>query len=164
MLHREHSDFQWFRDRTRSLHSGPISAYSGMTSVSAPLNATPALAKERAEHDLAPKSYADAVVISSDDVDDHSHDRRLSMSGTSSTTAVDDRNQLDEDKVIYERHNVSNGRGTLASVRSDESYEEALRHNVDTGPRLPKRRSGNRPQTPLESGRKAGAGWQRSAV
>ena len=163
MLHREHSDFQCFRERSQSLHSEPISAYSGMASVSASLSATPALPKERAEHDLPPKSYADAVVISSDDVDDHSHQRRLSMSGTSSTTAVDDRNQLDEDRVLYERHNSSNGRGTLTSVRPDESYEEALRHNGDTAPRLPKRRSG-RPQTPLESGRKAGAGWQRSAV
>ena len=135
-----------------------------MASVSAPLNATPTLPKERAEHDLPPKSCADAVVIGSDDVDDHTHDRRLSMSGTSSTTAVDDRNQLDEDKVIYERHNGSNGRGTLTSVRPAESYEEALRHNGDTASRLPERRGGNRSQTPLESGRKAGAGWQRSAV
>ena len=132
-----------------------------MASASAPLNATPTLAKDRAEHDLPPKSYADAVVISSDGIDDHSHDRRLSMSGTSSTTAVDDRNQLDEDKLIYERHNGSNGRGTLTSVRPDESYEEALRHNGDTAPRLLNR---TRSQTPLESGRKAGAGWQRSAV
>ena len=146
------------------MHSEPISAYFGMASGSAPLSAEPALPKERAEHDLRPKSYADAVATSSDDVDDRSHERRLSLSGTSSTTAVDDRNQLDEDKVLYERHNGSNGRGTLTSVRADESYEEALRHNGDTAPRLPMRRSGNRSQTPLESGRKAGAGWQRSAV
>lgn len=132
-----------------------------MASVSAPLNSEPALPDERAQYGLAPKSYADAVITSGDDIDDHSHDRRLSISGTSSTTAVEDRNQLDDDKVLYERHNGSNGRGTLTSVRPDESYEEALRHNGDTAPRLPKRRSA---QTPLESGRKAGAGWQRSAV
>ena len=68
MLHREHSDFQWFRERAKSVHSDPISEYSAMASVSAPLNPEPSLPKERADHDLPPKSYADAVVTSNDDV------------------------------------------------------------------------------------------------
>ena len=163
MLHREHSDFQWFRERAKSIHSDSISDYSAMASVSAPLNAEASLPKERAEHELPPKSYADAVVTSSDDVDGHFHERRLSMSGTSSTTAVDDRNQLDEDRVLYEKHNGPNGRNTLTSVRPHDTYESALRHNGDTAPRERKRDNRARPQSPLESGRKAGAGWQRSA-
>ena len=163
MLHREHSDFQWFRERAKSVHSDPISEYSAMASVSAPLNPEPSLPKERADHDLPPKSYADAVVTSNDDTDGQSYERRPSVSGTSSTTAVEDRAQLDEDKVISEKHNGPNGGSTLTSVRPDDVYEKALRHNGEIAPRE-RKRDKNRPQSPLESGRKAGAGWQRSAV
>ena len=135
-----------------------------MASVSVPLNAEPSLPKDRAEHDLPPKSYADAVVTGEDEQNNETHERRPSMSGTSSTTAVEDRSQLDEDKVIYERRHVgSNGRDTLTSVRPDDDYEAALKHNGQTAPRERKKQPKQRPRSPLESGRKAGEGWQRSA-
>jgi hypothetical protein len=163
MLHREHSDFQWFRERIRSLHSQGISAYSGMASLVAPSNVEPSLPKDRAEHDLPPKSYADAVVEGNDVINGTTHDRRPSMSGTSSTTAVEERTQLDEDKTLYERHLSTNRHETLTSVRPDDSHEQAPRRNGTSGPRELKRQDQDRLQTPLESGRKAGAGWQRSA-
>ena len=164
MLHREHSDFQWFKERTRALQSEPISRYSAMASVAPPLNAERSLPKDRADHDLPPKSYAEAVIVGGDDDQNaQAHERRLSMSGTSSTTAVEDRSQLDDDKLVYERHVGTNGRDTLTSVRPDESYESSLKHNSHTTPRERRKQSKQRPRSPLESGRKAGEGWQRSA-
>lgn len=160
MLHREHSDFQWFKERTQSLHSKSISEYSAMATT-----AEPSLPGERAEHALPPKSYADAVV-SGNDTKGNAQDRRPSVSGASSATAVDDtasRSQVDEDKLVYEKYTGTNGGGRLTSVRPDISYEQSLRHNDTTTPRERKKTAANRPQFPLESGRTAGAGWQRSA-
>jgi glucose/arabinose dehydrogenase len=166
MLHREHSDFQWFKERTQSLNSEPISRYSGMATVGAPLNSEPALPRDRAEHDLPSKSYADAVISGNRQADGHPPERRPSMSAASSATAVDDaasRAQLDEDKLTYEKHAGSSGGGMLTSMRPGDSWEEALRHNRTTAPRDQKRQAENRPRSRLASGRKAGAGWQRSA-
>jgi hypothetical protein len=160
MLHREHSDFQWFKERARALKSSTIAAY---TSPYPMATTEPADPTERAELDLPPKSYADAVVTGAPA---NGHEHHPSMSGASSATAVDDgahRAQLDEDKLIYEKHTGANGGGKLTSVRPDDSYERALRHNGQTAPKYGKKRAEHRPMSPLESGRKAGAGWQRSA-
>jgi hypothetical protein len=160
MLHREHSDFQWFKERARTLKSSSIAAYTSTTTMA---TTEPSDPNERADLDLPPKSYADAVVTGPPG---NGHERHPSVSGASSATAVDDgahRAQLDEDKLVYEKHTGTNGGGRLTSVRPDDSYERALHHNGKTAPRNGKIRAENRPMSSLESGRKAGAGWQRSA-
>lgn len=158
MLHREHSDWQWFKERTQSLRSNSISAYSS------PMATTePSAPSERAELDLPPKSYADAVVTAPPT---NGSDHKPSVSGASSATAVDDhayRAHLDEDKLLYEKHLSNHGGDRLTSVRPDDSYEKALQRNGQTATKHSKGRAEKRPMSPLESGRKAGAGWQRSA-
>jgi hypothetical protein len=139
-----------------------------MATVSAPLNAEPADPKGRAEHNLPPKSYVDAIVEGEDTPTTTTG--RFS-SRASSATAVDsneaNKQQLDEDKIIEEKR-VGNNGSRLISVKPDGSHEESLKHNNETAPREERRSRGGRPRpnprtAPLESGRKAGAGWQRSA-
>ena len=134
------------------------------TTQSKPLNAEPADPQERKEHSLPPKSFADAVQKTP--VGD-SQPQSPIKSYASSATAVDDKEQLDEDKIAFEKHTNASRTAVLASVKPDESYERSLKHNGATAPRekkeadTPKRQ--DPPEHPLASGRQAGAGWQRSA-
>ena len=135
-----------------------------MATASAPLNPEPADPKVRQEHSLPHKSFADVV---QETRDGESQAQSPSKSYASSTTAVEDTQQLDEDKVAFEKHVNASGTATLTSVKPDEKYEEALRHNGETAPRE-KWKNGRAkrqdpPEAPLASGRRAGAGWQRSA-
>jgi hypothetical protein len=132
-----------------------------MAAVSTPMNVEPSLPKERADQDQPPKSYADAV-ISGDG--EHSQDRHPSVSGTSSVTAVDEsspRLRFEEGKQAFERYTSFDESGTLTSIRPTVGNDERLSHNTSAAHR--RRGPGHRPQSPLESGRKAGAGWHRSA-
>ena len=141
-----------------------------MSTVTAPLNPEPADPKERSEQGLSPKSFADAVVEGDADTTNTSTSSGRFSSRASSTTAVDanevKKEQSDEDKT-YEKHVGHNG-GPLTTVKPDETYEEALKHNGATAPREKKKpatmqKRQDPPRAPLESGRKAGAGWQNSA-
>ena len=142
-----------------------------MTTVSVPLNAEPADPKGRADHGLPPKSFADAVTEVDDETTTTSPNNGRFSSRASSTTAVESydgqKEQLDEDKTLYDKHLSNNGE-RLISVKPDVSYEESLKHIGATAPREKKKpekaqKRQDPPQAPLESGRKAGAGWQQSA-
>ena len=146
-----------------------------MATLSAPLNAEPADPKGRADYGLPPKSFAVAVTEGDNDTASMSPNNGRFSSRASSTTAVESndgkKEQLDEDmdqdKSIYDKHVGDSGQ-RLTSVKPDKSYEEALKHNGATAPREKKKpakaqKRQDPPQAPLESGRKAGAGWQRSA-
>ena len=80
--------------------------------------------------------------------------------------------QLNEDKVIYEKY-VDDTGAHLTSVKTDENYSKGLEHGRETAPekkrskiiQAPKKHDPDRKQekTQLASGRRAGAGWERSA-
>jgi len=77
--------------------------------------------------------------------------------------------QPDEDRVVHTKHGTSNGVVTLTSSKAHHAYEESLRHNGARTPRE-KRKAGVKGQkradmakSELASGRRAGAGWEKSA-
>lgn len=153
------------------------------------LNPEPADPEDRAHEQLPPKSYADAAqeVVDGDSTQetkgsDYKHvngDAKHSGSAEHSRTSSHDTNvgkRVDENKVKFEKY--SDGNGTvLTSVKPDPSYEENLKHNQETAPRSrdasrePKSRSKEQgisgqqdtTKTQLQTGRQAGAGWERSA-
>ncbi len=81
--------------------------------------------------------------------------------------------QLDEDKLVYEKY--VDDRGThLTSVKTDEAYSKGLNHDRETAPleeekskimQAPRKHDPDRKQEKIQlaSGRRAGAGWERSA-
>lgn len=165
MLQRGDSDFIWYKQRVQQSRFIDPAAVMAST-VSAPLNPEPADPKVRQEHSLPPKSFRDAVQsgrrqqTSPGDSQPHSPIK----SYASSATAVDDKELLDDDKVVYEKHKTASGTEVLTSVKPSENYEESLKHNGEIAP-IEKHENGQskRQDKPLASGRKAGAGWQRSA-
>ena len=181
-LAREHSDFAWFKSRTESLPFDLTSGQAeimGNTNEHGLLNPEMSQPTERAEHNLPPKSYAEATVqplqeqqkVNQAFAQTNGHPKESGSStesnGDGFCPAKREEKSLDEDRVIYAKHVDSNGTA-IASVRPHPSYEEALKHVQEAVPRLRKKESTTqnkqdttRPQ--LASGRRAGAGWERSA-
>jgi 2-acylglycerol O-acyltransferase 2 len=128
----------------------------------------PSQPEERANHHLPPKSYAEAIA---EGTDKEAGEAQPEANGTAypndvnATVKVNGvRRNVDEDRVIYDKHTSKDGE-RLTSIKPDESYEEALKHDANSATRQ-KGRSGKK-QDPndakLSSGRRAGAGWERSA-
>lgn len=136
--------------------------------VSAPLNPQPSQPQERADHHLPPKSYAEATV---EGTDKHAGALPSEVNGaalpddvTQSVKVNGLRKNIDEDRVIHDKHSSEKGE-KLTSIKPDESYEQKLKHNAEPAPRQ-KWRSGKKQdsnEAKLASGRRAGAGWERSA-
>lgn len=180
MLRRGDSDFAWFRQRAGSLHSDSLAHYTEMASTAingeGHLNPEPSQPEERAEYELPPKSYAEAANPTIDHHSAHAVEKKPDsekyggVNGSVSVPTVngqlDHQQQLDETKFIYEKHVNENGE-ILTSIKPTEVYEESLKHNGETAPhqkthKKPVRRQ-DKTQDDLASGRKAGAGWERSA-
>jgi hypothetical protein len=125
------------------------------------LNPEPADPKERDEHSLPPKSYADAVT---DDSADGSNGLVNGLTnGTNHRHALKSRKQLDENKIVYEKHLSADQQIPLTSVKPDDGYEESLKHNGEIAPKEKKSKQQDTPKSQLASGRRAGAGWETSA-
>lgn len=176
MLRRENSEYQWFRDRAASIHTDLESEYPTtwpvMDATQTPLNAEPADPQERAEHDLPPKSFADAAQEAVDgdtSNDEQFHSASNGVAKTGHRKTQDREIKLDEDKVVFEKY--INGDGSyLSSVKPDPAYTESLEHNQQTARRDQSdksKRNSKRQDTPkaqLQTGRRAGAGWEQSAI
>jgi len=171
MLQRGHSDFAWFRERAQSLQSDTVSAYTEMASTSAQgrLNPEPSQLQDRADHDLPPKSYADAVNEPPNQNGDTAtlvldKPEEAAPNGPAYPCASMVNGQSNQDRVIYEKHTSHNGETSLASIKPSDDHEESLRHNAKSAPREKKStRPSKRQNMQLASGRRAGEGWQRSA-
>lgn len=186
MLSRENSDYYSYRERTKILNSRLIANYyPAMATQSAALNPEPADPNERAEHNLPPKSYADAAqeplnnnVQATDKSETHVNGsltpkNQQSLNNGYLKPEINGDN-LDDDKVVLEKRASRDGT-VLVSVKPDPGYEESLKHNAETAPRDPtpngrsktKARPNSKrqdiPKSQLKSGRRAGAGWERSA-
>lgn len=138
------------------------------TAVRMPLNSHPSQPEERANQHLPPKSYAEATMEGDDKETDqvpHKVDEAaLPRTANGSAKVNGLRRNIDQDRVIYDKHASMKGE-KLTSIKPDESHEEALKHNALSAP-IQKGRSGKKHDTndaKLASGRRAGAGWQRSA-
>lgn len=154
-----------------------------MTTTDGPgaLNAETSHPAERATHDLPPKSYAEATIETFEEQQEaNGHSAHVnkhpetasSSSGTASNVngfapAQGETKQHDDDHVIYAHHLDSNGT-SIASVKPGPTYEEALKHNVTAAPRQTKndttiQKKHDPAKAQLASGRRAGAGWGKSA-
>lgn len=147
-----------------------------MADVKGALNAEPADPQERAEHDLPPKSYADAAQEAVENVltengHDYGNSNGSKKSGNTNKSAAITVNAGTEDpnkRVVFERYSNGNG-SVLTSVRTDPNYEELLKHDRQVAPREAAKSSASQskrqdtPTSQLKSGRTAGAGWQQSA-
>ncbi|KAK5090460.1 diacylglycerol O-acyltransferase 1 [Lithohypha guttulata] len=127
------------------------------------MDSEPANPEERAQQDLPPKSYADAAHEAVNGDDDYKHSNGHS---TPNKEAVWN---LDENKIVYEKYKDGEG-SVLVSVKPDPSYEENLKHNKATAPRSrgsstsENKKLQDTPKPQLQAGRRAGAGWERSAI
>jgi 2-acylglycerol O-acyltransferase 2 len=176
-----------------------------MATVTIPLKAETSQPQERAEHNLPPKSYADAVANTTRETSGRADADEANTSGAIGylenhsghtvgnvngfppvkndiTTQISPeqsgedkahekttgRQKVGKDKVIYEKY-VNDRGDRLTSVKPDESYEKSLEHDRETAPREKKKvrsmeASKKHDEKPhLASGRRAGAGWERSA-
>lgn len=138
--------------------------------------------EERAELDLPPKSYDTAAKESSDrstkHVDGGAEEKYTlnpngyanghasangSLRSTESTSQKSSKRSLNDTKLVYGRYTVGVGE-SLTSVEPEKDYQDSLRHNEDTRPRARSRNRQQEQEGPqLATGRKAGAGWERSA-
>jgi hypothetical protein len=72
--------------------------------------------------------------------------------------------QLGQEKVVYKKHLGRGDQASLTSIKPSEQFEDSLKHNAQTVRREKKpNRPAKRQDAQLASGRKAGAGWERSA-
>lgn len=176
----EHSDFAWLKSRTESL---PFDLSAGQPEMAnadghGVLNAETSQPCERTEHDLPPKSYAEAI-LQPFEGQQEANKHAVETNGHSSTNSTTAGNingvrpakgaekELDAGKFLYADH-VDRKGTAVASVKPEPGFEVALKHNQVSAPRrrtketaLAKRSSPEKPK--LASGRRAGAGWERSA-
>lgn len=127
------------------------------------LNAEPADPQKRAEHQPPPKSYADSVVQSPATALNGDAPRPINGSGPNGGVNGDAK-KLDGDKLVYEKYTSQDGKTSLTSVKVDDEHHQSLKHSEKTAPRDSSKKIKKR-DTPkeLSSGRKAGAGWEKSA-
>jgi 2-acylglycerol O-acyltransferase 2 len=145
-----------------------LSESNGDAAVAEPLNLPSSQPQERTNHPPLPKPHTAAIVEGTDkDVRELRSEAcgAAGLSGVNGSVKVNGlRRNIDEDRVLYDKHTSPKGE-KLTSIKPDESYEEGLKHDADSAPRQ-KGRSGKK-QDPngekLASGRRAGAGWERSA-
>ena len=176
VLAREHSDFAWFKSRTDSLPFDLSTGQSNMANANghSVLNAETSEANERAENHLPAKSYAEATRQSYEN-QQTANSYAMQTGGYSDTgrnvngshLAGTEEKQLEHRKVVYAKHFDNKGTA-VASVKPDPGYEAALEHNQLSAPRQRKKEiAPDKTKSPekrkLASGRRAGAGWERSA-
>ena len=179
MLQRGHSDFAWFRERAESLHNNSFSHYTDMASTTIDeqqdlLNPEPSRPKERAEHNLPPMSHAEATdpgvnVQNGAPVGPWSgSEEKGAANGSPHPPLINGAKsrQRDQDKVIYEKH-VNKAGEILPSIKPSKNFEGRLLHSGQTAPREKKSHTPAKrqdvTQDDLASGRRAGAGWEKSA-
>ena len=124
-----------------------------------------------------PKSYANAAVeaptrLSSDlkqanpaTTFDPASTNSAPQKTTPRTKANGTKPKRDGDKLVFEKY--TDGHGThLTSVRAGDDHEEELKRHKEVAPRRSKatdKKEDSMKQPALATGRRAGAGWEKSA-
>lgn len=126
--------------------------------ISHSLNPEPADPQERASQHLPPKSYA-ASVSQTSEQNGHA-DEPPSVVITKS-----DLQPSHKEKLVNEGYTSQDGRDSLTSLKVGEQHQKSLRHSQRTASPAKHKNHQKRKEAPeeLASGRKAGAGWERSA-
>ena len=176
VLAREHSDFAWFKSRTDSLPFDLSSGQSDMANSNGHslLSAETSQPSERAEKHLPAKSYAEATQQPFEK-QQMANSHAVQTDGNSDTgrningihLVKREEKQVEPIKVVYAKHFDNKGTA-VASVKPDLGYEAALEHDQMSAPRQRKKETAlDKKASPekrkLASGRRAGAGWERSA-
>lgn len=136
--------------------------------MSAPPGLEPSQPKDRANHHLTTNSYTGAAPKKTEEgAGEIPHKTNgAPYTDDAKASAITDRQgrDVDEARVIYDKHISSKGE-KLTSTEPDESYDERLKHFPESVARRKGRsRQKQDPNDPkLASGRRAGAGWGRSA-
>lgn len=123
--------------------------------------ANPSQPEERAELDLPPKSYADAFKVGTEG-EMNSRTAQVAESFQLNDTTrpyKPQANGVPDDTLVYGKHRSRSGE-MLTSVKPDVGHDEALDHNERVAPRKRRNTAG---ASELASGRRAGAGWEKSA-
>lgn len=113
-----------------------------------------------------PKSFAAAVTAAANGnaKTDEESGRKADLDGP---VVNGQRKQLDEDRLIYEKHTGPEGEAPLTSIKPSDHHEESLHDSTETRPREKKHNGRSKRQDAsndkLASGRRAGAGWEKSA-
>ncbi|KIX06937.1 uncharacterized protein Z518_04913 [Rhinocladiella mackenziei CBS 650.93] len=138
------------------------------------LNSEPSQPQDRLEHNPPPKSDADAVnepveVNGKNDGLVAAASQNSAANGSAPAPIVNGaRKRLDEEKAIYEKHLCKEGETSLTGIKLSENLEKNLTHKTRTPPREKKPNKPSKqqdvPDAQLASGRRAGAGWERSAM
>lgn len=127
-------------------------------SISHSLNPEPADPQERASQHLPPKSYADSVGQTS----------QPNGHANQPPSVVITKSDLQPDhkaKLVNEGYTSQDGRDSLTSLKVGDQHQKSLRHAQRTASPAKHKSHHKRKEAPeeLASGRKAGAGWERSA-
>ena len=134
------------------------------------LNPESSLPEERAERNLVPKSYAEAMNEPNDQngarVDSvHAGAEKGTVIGSTNVSSMNghkNKQKFARDNVVYDNHINETGE-FLTSIKPKDTYEQSLQHNGETGPREKHHELLVKRQDELASGRKAGEGWEKSA-
>jgi hypothetical protein len=140
------------------------------TTVSAPLNAEPSIPEERTQQHLPQKSYVEAVEESplpahtssgeeTDNVKASKKSKRAKKKRGKKEAKKSNGVKEDQETLVDEKFDRAKGEA-LTSIKPSEEYEKILEQS-----RLEKRepqQSSNEANESLVSGRRAGAGWERS--
>ncbi|EXJ96073.1 hypothetical protein A1O1_01199 [Capronia coronata CBS 617.96] len=123
-----------------------------------------------------PKSYAAAVsepveenAKPNESVNATAQNGAANGSANGHTVKVNgQRKQLDKDRLFYEKHTDSHGQVPLTSIKPVDRHEESLQKSTESTPREKKSNRPSKrqdiPNAQLASGRRAGAGWEKSAI
>ena len=146
-----------------------------MATAYADLNSEPSLPEERTDHHLPPKSYAAAVSVPLEEqrsagnaapLQNGSAPYAAEVSSDAPAANGHKTPPITENKELYEQHSDRN-RHVLTSVKQSADYEVSLKHDQDIAPRKRKQaramKKQDTPSSQLKTGRRAGAGWERSA-
>lgn len=138
------------------------------TAVSASLDQQTPLPQEPDIHHPTPKSYAEAAKEGTEEDGGRllggadGAPQRLDLHGSAMDSGL--RQNLDDDPAICDKHAGQKGE-KLTSTKLDESYGAGLQHDAESAPmrkgRPQKRQDAT--DSKLASGRRAGAGWEKSA-
>ncbi|KAL2427339.1 Diacylglycerol O-acyltransferase 2A [Exophiala dermatitidis] len=158
---------------TNATGSTDQNGHNGTTNGTEPSIPKPTEPRDPAELNPLPKSYAAAVTEPAAEkttLNGHTSEKDGLANGSVNRKAINgQRKQLDDDgKLVYEKHTDPNGQARLTSIKPSDHHEESLYHSVATVPREQKsNRPAKRQDIPsgkLSSGRRAGAGWEKSAI
>ncbi|EXJ79278.1 hypothetical protein A1O3_08780 [Capronia epimyces CBS 606.96] len=115
-----------------------------------------------------PKSYAAAVSEPTDHAVPTTEQTSAANESVNGSVVNNQRKHRGQDKLIYEKHADPSGDLPLTSVKPSDDHEKNIQQGTEKPPRGKKSSRPSKrqdvPNAQLASGRRAGAGWEKSAI